>query len=148
MMTFQRQSSSCTKLAFRQFGDPLKVLKLEEETLSAPKADEVSFEFTIYSFVSTTKYVMLLICAFSDQVLVKFLVAPVNPADINLVQGVYPVKVELPAVGGIEGVGEVVEVGASVDDFKPGDWIIPNTEGFGTWRTFGVFKSENLFKVS
>lgn len=43
MITFQRQNSSCTKLAFRQFGDPLKVLKLEEETVSAPKADEVSF---------------------------------------------------------------------------------------------------------
>lgn len=77
----------------------------------------------------------------------KFLVAPVNPADINLVQGVYPVKVELPATGGIEGVGEVVQVGSQVTSLKPGDRVIPNSEGFGTWRSYGVVKQDILYKV-
>ena len=54
---------------------------------------------------------------------------------------------ELPAVGGIEGVAEVVEVGAAVRNLRPGDKIVPNIEGFGTWRTSGVFKSDVLFKV-
>ena len=35
------------------------------------------------------------------------LIAPVNPADINTIQGVYPVKKPLPAVPGNEGVAEV-----------------------------------------
>lgn len=45
------------------------------------------------------------------KVRVRFLASPVNPADINQVQGVYPIKLPLPAVGGNEMVGEVEEVG-------------------------------------
>ncbi|KAK3009554.1 hypothetical protein RJ639_013784 [Escallonia herrerae] len=37
---------------------------------------------------------------------VKMLAAPINPSDINRIQGNYPVKPQLPAVGGYEGVGE------------------------------------------
>lgn len=59
----------------------------------------------------------------------------------------YPVKVQLPGVGGIEGVGEIVETGSNVQDLKPGDRVVPNIEGFGTWRTHGVFKSDVFFKV-
>lgn len=40
-MTFQRYSSTCKKLLFEEFGDPLKVLKLKEETLPSIKEDEV-----------------------------------------------------------------------------------------------------------
>lgn len=46
----------------------------------------------------------------ADQVRVRWMGAPINPADINQVQGVYPVKPPLPAVGGIEGFGEIEEV--------------------------------------
>jgi threonine dehydrogenase-like Zn-dependent dehydrogenase len=42
---------------------------------------------------------------------------------------VYPVRPEIsensPAVGGNEGVGAVVGVGPSVQNFKVGDWVIP-----------------------
>lgn len=44
------------------------------------------------------------------KVRVRYLASPVNPADINQVQGVYPIKPSLPAVGGNEMVGEVEEV--------------------------------------
>lgn len=46
-----------------------------------------------------------------EQVLVKWLAAPVNPADINQIQGIYPVKPPRPAVGGNEGVGQIEAVG-------------------------------------
>ncbi|XP_037737638.1 enoyl-[acyl-carrier-protein] reductase, mitochondrial isoform X6 [Chelonia mydas] len=56
---------------------------------------------------------------------VKMLAAPVNPADINMIQGTYALLPDLPAVGGNEGVGQVVEVGSHVTSVKPGDWVIP-----------------------
>lgn len=46
----------------------------------------------------------------ADEVLVRWLGAPINPADINQLQGVYPIRPSLPAVGGMEGFGEVEEV--------------------------------------
>ncbi|KAL2295925.1 hypothetical protein Nmel_017455, partial [Mimus melanotis] len=78
---------------------------------------------------------------------VKMLAAPINPADINMIQGTYPLLLPLPAVGGNEGVGEVLEVGRSVTALKPGDWVIPADAGLGTWRTRGVFPEEMLLKV-
>ncbi|XP_074018156.1 enoyl-[acyl-carrier-protein] reductase, mitochondrial [Numenius arquata] len=78
---------------------------------------------------------------------VKMLAAPINPADINMIQGTYPILSPLPAVGGNEGVGEVLEVGRRVVALKPGDWVIPASTGLGTWRTRGVFPEETLLKV-
>lgn len=66
----------------------------------------------------------------------KMLASPVNPADINQIQGVYPIKPALPAVGGNEGVAQVLEVGSQVRSVKPGDWIIPAQAGFGCFFLF------------
>lgn len=49
-----------TYLKYTQYGEPVSVLKQYEETLDEPKNNEV---------------------------LVKILAAPVNPADINVIQG-------------------------------------------------------------
>ncbi|NWX19129.1 MECR protein, partial [Aegotheles bennettii] len=78
---------------------------------------------------------------------IKMLAAPVNPADINMIQGTYAILSPLPAVGGNEGVGEVLEVGRRVAALKPGDRVIPAGTGLGTWRTQGVFPEETLLKV-
>ena len=40
--------------------------------------------------------------------------APINPSDINQIQGKYPIKPPLPAVAGNEGVARVIEVGPEV----------------------------------
>lgn len=40
--------------------------------------------------------------------------------------GVYPVRPQLPAVGGYEGVGEVYAVGSAVKNLAPGDRVIPS----------------------
>ncbi|NXN38665.1 MECR protein, partial [Rhinoptilus africanus] len=82
-----------------------------------------------------------------SDVRVKMLAAPINPADINMIQGTYPILTPLPAVGGNEGVGEVLEVGQRVAALKPGDRVIPASTGLGTWRTQGVFPEETLLKV-
>nr|CAB3461271.1 unnamed protein product [Digitaria exilis] len=57
-------------------------------------------------------------------VCVRMLAAPINPSDINRIEGVYPVRPPLPgAVGGYEGVGQVHAVGPAVTaPLCPGDW--------------------------
>lgn len=47
--------------------------------------------------------------------------------------GVYPVRPEVPAVGGYEGVGEIYSVGSAVKALSPGDWVIPSPPSFGTF---------------
>ncbi|CAM9549342.1 unnamed protein product [Scytosiphon promiscuus] len=63
------------------------------------------------------------------------LFAPINPSDINQVEGSYGVLPDLPAVGGNEGVGEITAVGSDVTRLAVGDWAVPMpAAGFGTWR--------------
>lgn len=49
----------------------------------------------------------------------------------SLPTGTYPLLSPLPAVGGNEGVGEVLEVGSRVTALRPGDWVIPADAGLG-----------------
>ncbi|XP_028821731.1 enoyl-[acyl-carrier-protein] reductase, mitochondrial-like [Denticeps clupeoides] len=77
----------------------------------------------------------------------RVLAAPVNPADVNMIQGTYPILPEFPAVGGNEGVGDVLEVGHEVTSLSAGDWVIPVDTGFGTWRTEAVCDAGYLLPV-
>ncbi|CAK8536179.1 unnamed protein product [Lathyrus sativus] len=79
-----------------------------------------------------------------NDVCVKMLAAPINPSDINRIQGVYPVRPEPPAIGGYEGVGEVYSVGSAVTSFSPGDWVIPSPPSAGMWQTY-VVKDQNVW---
>ncbi|KAI6232849.1 Enoyl-[acyl-carrier-protein] reductase, mitochondrial [Aphelenchoides fujianensis] len=117
----QLRALSTKRLVYEERGDPAKILRLETVKLDdTPKADEV---------------------------LVKWRAAPVNPADVNQLQGVYPVKPQLPAVGGNEGCGWVEKVGSNVSNVKAGDLVIPARSGLGTWRTFGVHKADEIFPL-
>lgn len=78
----------------------------------------------------------------SNTVHVKFLASPINPADVNMIQGAYPIKPtfqqlggEKLAVGGNEGVAEVIAVGDGVESLKVGDQVVMAKTGYGTWRT-------------
>ncbi|KAK9367956.1 hypothetical protein V1509DRAFT_594179 [Lipomyces kononenkoae] len=92
-----------------------------------------------------------------DTVLVKFLASPINPADINQVEGVYPTKPPFLtdsissstplAIGGNEGAVQILEVGNSVTQFKPGDRAIMRHTLFGTWRTHAIAKVSDLTRV-
>ncbi|KAJ1822757.1 mitochondrial 2-enoyl thioester reductase [Coemansia sp. RSA 2599] len=101
-------------------GDPTQVLRVVEAKLGRPAPGNI---------------------------VVRMLAAPVNPSDLNQIEGTYPVKGrfgDIPglaqtayaAVGGNEGVGQVVEVGSGVDHVRVGDWVVPRRSGqFGTWCT-------------
>lgn len=82
------------------------------------------------------------------QVKVKLLAAPINPSDINTIEGKYPIQPKLPAgIPGHEGVGEVVEVGSQVTGIKAGDWVVPLGPAQGTWRSVGVFEASQWHPV-
>src|SRR6266446_9171187 len=68
-----------------------------------------------------------------NEVVVRMSAAPINPADLNGIEGKYPIKATLPATPGMEGAGVVIEVGSAVRDLAVGSQVIlPHS--FGTWR--------------
>lgn len=73
--------------------------------------------------------------------------SPINPADINTIQGVYGVKPDLPFTLGNEGFGEVIEVGSQVRELKVGDWVIPDKNAWGTWRSHAVDEEAQFRKI-
>lgn len=80
-----------------------------------------------------------------DEVLVRWLMCPVNAHDMNMVEGLYESSSQsLPAVGGSEGVGMVVKVGANVKNMQSRDWVIPARFGLGTWRTHSRHSTTEL----
>lgn len=89
---------------FHRFGKPSEVVELTEYTLEPPQP---------------------------HQVRVKVLAAPINPADFLLVTGTHAYQPQLPSFVGIEGVGEVLEVGAAVAHLQPGDQVL--LPPGGTW---------------
>lgn len=86
----------------------------------------------------------------------RSLAAPINPADINTVQGTYGSKppftsligtAEPSAIPGNEGVFEVLSVGDRKSGLTKGDWVIPAVSQLGTWRTHAVVRNDELLKV-
>ncbi len=72
--------------------------------------------------------------------------APINPSDINTIEGKYPLK-PLHGIPGHEGVGEVVATGARVRGLSRGDWVVPLEPCVGTWRWRGVFPASCFHRV-
>ncbi|KAK6429967.1 mitochondrial 2-enoyl thioester reductase [Oleoguttula sp. CCFEE 5521] len=116
-------------LTFPDYGEPKDVLRLHSHSISTPH---------------------------SNLLTLKFLASPINPADINQIQGVYPSKptftttlgsAEPLAVGGNEGVAEVIALGSGVKGLKKGDWVIQRAPGFGTWRTHAQTTEDGLLRI-
>lgn len=78
------------------------------------------------------------------EVLVRLLAAPVNPADLNTIEGTYGIKLELPATPGVEGCGEVLESHSAV--VQPGDRVI-FLKRAATWASHTVVSADAVFKV-
>ncbi len=92
-----------------------------------------------------------------SQVLIRNLASPINPADINQLEGVYPSRPkfstdlgtsEPSAVGGNEGLFEVFQVGPKQSNLKVGDWVLPKLPNFGTWRSHALTEESDLVKVT
>jgi trans-2-enoyl-CoA reductase len=103
-------------IVFHQHGAPAEVVRVEEIEVPEPLPDEAR---------------------------VRVLAAPINPADLNTIEGTYPIRPALPGVPGVEGVAEVEAVGADVDQVRVGDRVLL-PHGFGSWRAAGVAKAADL----
>jgi len=95
------------RLVFAEFGRPEAAVFLEDFELPAPGAGEA---------------------------VVRMRAAPVNPADLNYIEGTYGIKPELPAAAGLEGFGVVEAVGDGVKDVAEGDEVL-FLRSPGTWAT-------------
>lgn len=113
-------TQKCTALLYKNHGDPAQVVQLEDVDLPTIGAKDI---------------------------FVKMLAAPINPSDINMIQGTYAILPDLPAIGGNEGLAEVVEVGSQVKSLKTGDWVIPRDAGLGTWRTAAVLAEDDVISL-
>jgi mitochondrial enoyl-[acyl-carrier protein] reductase / trans-2-enoyl-CoA reductase len=80
------------------------------------------------------------------EVIVKMRAAPINPADLNQIEGKYPVRAELPATPGFEGAGIVVDVGSDVKGLTSGALVIL-PHNVGTWRDAVAVKAGKLVVV-
>lgn len=78
------------------------------------------------------------------EVRVKMLAAPINPADLNYIEGTYGDKPELPAVAGMEGFGVVEE--SRSPDFSAGDHVIFLCRAHA-WQTHVNVAASGLFRV-
>jgi mitochondrial enoyl-[acyl-carrier protein] reductase / trans-2-enoyl-CoA reductase len=87
---------------------------------------------------------------------VRFILSPINPADVNVIEGVYPSKPQpctFPGlqgdvfVGGKEGLAEVTRVGEGVESLRRGDWVVMRANQVGTWRSAANVREGHLLKV-
>src|SRR5713101_8263887 len=81
-----------------------------------------------------------------DEAVVQMRAAPINPADLNAIEGKYPVRPQLPATPGFEGAGVVVDLGAEAKGIAKGALVIlPHS--IGTWREALAVKASELVGV-
>jgi trans-2-enoyl-CoA reductase len=106
-------------LIYNQFGDPREVLALSESPIRQPEAGEI---------------------------LVAIQAAPINPADLNTVEGRYPTKPALPATPGVEGVGVVAALGPNVTAVAVGDPVLL-PHGAGSWQESCVIPAESVYPI-
>ena len=112
-------SKNIIAAVYETHGNPADVLRVESRPWPTPAAGEA---------------------------VVKMRAAPINPADLNQIEGKYPVRRELPATPGFEGAGVVVDLGAKVPNVAVGDLVIL-PHNVGTWRDAVVVKAEDLVVV-
>jgi trans-2-enoyl-CoA reductase len=82
----------------------------------------------------------------AGEAIVKMEAAPINPADLNQIDGKYPIRAELPATPGFEGAGVVVDLGANVTNITAGELVIL-PHNVGTWREAVAVKADELVVV-
>ncbi|MEO5628849.1 MAG: zinc-dependent alcohol dehydrogenase family protein [Thermomonas sp.] len=82
----------------------------------------------------------------AGQALMEVVAAAINPSDVLTLTGHYGMLPPLPAVGGNEGVGRVLEVAADVSRLAPGQLVLLPI-GSGTWTTHLIADATQLLAL-
>jgi len=81
-----------------------------------------------------------------DDVLVKVLAFPINPADLLTMQGIYPrADATTPAIGN-EAAGEIAAIGENVRDLAVGDRVI--LLSLNNWREYRLVNAPDVVRIS
>lgn len=117
----KNMNSPVKSIALRHatFGDPNEVLRLEEIELPSLAPGEVSL---------------------------RFLAAPINPADFGRINGTYGQLAQLPAAAGIEGVAKIMALGSETSQFQIGDRVLAPSDT-GSWQTHANASESSLFRA-
>ncbi|MCJ1233770.1 mitochondrial 2-enoyl thioester reductase [Varicellaria rhodocarpa] len=117
-------------LIYSKYGEPKDVLSLHSHSISPPH---------------------------STLLTLRTLAAPLNPADINQIQGTYPSKPPLTTTGlgtplpsavpGNEACFQVLSAGSGATTVRRGDWVIAKYTGLGTWRTHIQVPEDRVTRV-
>lgn len=108
-------------IRFDQYGEPAKVLTVQECPLPEPGKGEVR---------------------------VRILASPVNPSDLLFVRGHYAgVQPHFPSPVGFEGVGMVDALGPQVQSPVPGQRVAVMNEKGGNWAEYAVVPASFLLPV-
>jgi len=81
-----------------------------------------------------------------NEVLINVEVSPLNPNDLLLARGLYPVRPELPTVIGNEGVGRVIAVGPGVTQVDVGNRVLVPQRVFA-WAEQVLAPAQNLIRL-
>jgi len=81
------------------------------------------------------------------QVLVGVRAAGVNPVDLYIRSGIYPVKPSLPYTPGSDAAGDIKDVGPGVTSFKPGDRVYVAAPDAGTYAESVVTAASRVYPL-
>jgi trans-2-enoyl-CoA reductase len=104
---YDARMSTSVRIEFSETGQPAQVARCVESSCAGPESGEV---------------------------LVAVRYAPINPADLNYLEGTYGKNATLPAIPGNEGSGIVLAVGAGVESVKAGNVVIL-LDFIGSWQS-------------
>lgn len=84
-------------------------------------------------------------------VLVRVAAVAVDGIDAYIRSGAYPVPVPMPFIIGRDLVGTVVETGPEVAEFRPGDWVWANNQGYdgrqGSFSEYCAVEQDLLYPL-
>ena len=100
-------SETVKQVVYSEFGDPAKVLLVEEVARDVLEAGQARADV---------------------------LRSPINPSDLIQVSGNYGVRPPLPAIAGNEGIGRITEVSGEARGLTVGQLVLMPA-GAGTWRS-------------
>lgn len=107
------------RFVFRQTGEPIDVLSVEDFECPRPGAGEVT---------------------------VRMRLAPLNPSDLHVLRGRFGRQPALPAVPGLEGMGTVELTGQDVYGLPPGTRVVL-LDVPGTWTSMTIAPSNRVVPV-